>query len=116
MMPASVAAQFGIPWPWESALAQMGCLAVVLFGRAYWMMARDPGLYRPYVTFGIICKVVTVIVLYGNWLGGNLPFSLAALSTVDAIYAVLFARFIVQTQHRAPSDLSRSDLIVKENQ
>jgi hypothetical protein len=90
-MPASLSAQFGIPWPWESALAQMGCLAVVLFGWAYWKVARDPDRYRPYVTPGIIGKALTVVVLYGNWLGGNLPSWLAALSTVDAIYAVLFA-------------------------
>jgi len=77
---------------------QTACAAVILFGWAYWMIARDHCQYRPYITLGIIGKTPIVVLLYGNWLVGNIPFALAGVSTVDAIYIALFTRFLLQTR------------------
>jgi hypothetical protein len=73
---------------------------IVLFGGVYWMIARDPVRYRPYIPLGIILKVLVIVVVYGHWLSGSIPWPLPALAFGDVIYAVLFWRYYKQT---APS-------------
>jgi hypothetical protein len=70
---------------------------VVLFGGVYWMIARDPVRYRPYIPLGIILKVLVIVVVYGHWLAGSIPWPLPALAFGDVIFAVLFWRYYKQT-------------------
>jgi hypothetical protein len=64
---------------------------VILFAFAYWQVARQPSQYRPYVTLGMIGKLSFAAIIYRDWLYGETSPQLAALVTVDAIFALLFA-------------------------
>lgn len=76
---------------------------IVVFGGVYWMIARDPVRYRPYIPLGIILKIFFVVVVYGHWLSGSVSWPLPALAFVDVIYAVLFWRYYRQTAARIPT-------------
>ncbi len=76
---------------------QITAAIVLIFGWAYWMIARDPKRFRPYIQLGIIGKTMFVVVVWGHWFAGNLSWLLPALVAVDAIYAVLFWRYYRQT-------------------
>lgn len=66
---------------------------VVLFGWAYWMIAVDPLRYRTHIVLGILGKSIFVVIIYGHWLAGNIPWPLAAVVTGDTIYALLFLHY-----------------------
>jgi hypothetical protein len=46
----------------------IAALVVVIFGGAYWCIARDPVKFRPYVHLGIVAKLAFVAAIYGHWL------------------------------------------------
>jgi hypothetical protein len=72
------------------------CAAIVLvFGYAYWCISQDPVRYRPYVPLGVIGKLAFVAVIYWHWLAGDASPRLAALVTLDLVFALLFLRFLV---------------------
>lgn len=99
LMPAQLAATMGLPpGPAGSVWGQVGGAAIVVFGWAYWMISRDVVRYRPYILLGIVGKVTIVLVMVGNWIAGTMQWPLAALIQIDAIYAVLFARFLARTR------------------
>jgi hypothetical protein len=66
---------------------------IVVFGGVYWMIARDPERFRPYIPLGIILKAFVVVVVYGHWLSGSISWPLPALAACDLIYALLFWRY-----------------------
>ena len=70
---------------------QISMAIVGLFGWVYYQIAADISRYRPYILLGILAKSIFVIVILGHWIVGNIHWPLAALVTVDIIYAVLFA-------------------------
>ncbi len=67
---------------------------VVIFGYAYWRIARDPVGFRPYIALGIIGKLVFVVAIYGHWLAGDASGRMALLVTVDLVFAILFALYL----------------------
>jgi hypothetical protein len=72
--------------------------AVLLFGWAYWQISRDPVYYRPYITLGLIGKLMFVVLVYGNWAMGSTNGVLPALVAADIIFAALFWRYLKRTQ------------------
>jgi membrane protein implicated in regulation of membrane protease activity len=58
------------------------------------MAARDPYRYRPFISIGIIGKAITVIALSTNWLLGWMEWPLLLFGVLDAIYVLLFWRFL----------------------
>jgi hypothetical protein len=75
---------------------------VILFGFAYWQVARRPLQYRPYATLGMIGKLCFVAIIYRDWIYGEASVRLAALVTVDLVFAVLFALYL--RRHRLPQN------------
>jgi hypothetical protein len=82
------------PPAWQSIYGQLCCAALFTFGWAYWMAARDPYRYRPFISIGIIGKAITVIALSTNWLLGWMEWPLLLFGVLDAIYVLLFWRFL----------------------
>lgn len=79
------------------------CIAAILvFGYAYWRIARDPVRFRPYVVLGAIAKLGFVVAIYGHWLAGDTSARLAILVTADLVFAVLFLRFLASNPEGAP--------------
>ena len=76
---------------------------VLVFGGVYWMIARDPVRYRPYIPLGIVLKVLVIVVVSGHWLAGHISWPLPALAAGDAIYAVLFWRYYRGTAISIPT-------------
>ena len=67
---------------------------VILFGFAYWQVARMPLQCRPYATLGMIGKLCFVAIIYWDWLFGEASARLAALVTVDLVFALLFGIYL----------------------
>lgn len=89
-----VAALLGLQiTPTSTLFIQLTTCLVIIFGWAYWMIARDPLQYRPYILLGIILKVLFVVVVYGHWLAGSIPWPLPVAASGDIVYALLFWRY-----------------------
>lgn len=67
---------------------------VLVFGYAYWRIARDPVRFREYIALGAIAKLAFVVAIYGHWLLGDAPGMLALLVTADLVFAALFVRYL----------------------
>lgn len=67
---------------------------VVLFGWAYWQIARDPVRFRPYVYLGIVGKLAFAGIIYTHWVAGTATAATAALVTVDVAFALLFIAWL----------------------
>jgi hypothetical protein len=80
----------GPPTVWFHIVAAV----VIVFGGAYWCIARDPVKFRVYVPLGAIAKLAFVAAIYGHWLAGTASGRLAGLVTVDLIYALLFVAYL----------------------
>ncbi|MNJ72505.1 hypothetical protein D3C77_691620 [compost metagenome] len=76
---------------------------VVVFAWAYWMIARDPVRYRPYIVLGLLLKIMVVTIIFGHWLAGNIGWPLPALASGDILFGLLFWRYYQQTEGRAPA-------------
>jgi len=74
---------------------------IVIFGGAYAMIARDPVRYRAYIPLGLILKTYVVVIVYGWWLIGAIPWPMPALAAGDIVFAVLFWRYYVATRPSA---------------
>jgi len=67
---------------------------VVLFGVAYWLVAKQPGRYAPFAALGAAGKFTFAAIIYYHWLTGDAPLRLAMLVNVDVIFAFLFLRYL----------------------
>ena len=94
--------------PTSTLFIQITMGVVLVFGLAYWMIARDPVRYRPYIPLAIGLKVLVVVVIHGHWLAGNLAWPLALLASGDIVYALLFWRYYQRTAVPAPALPSRA--------
>jgi len=83
--------------PVATMFIQLTACIIVVFGGAYWMIARDPERFRPYVPLGIILKAAVIVIFYGHWLAGSIPWPLPALASGDIVFGVLFWRYYKQT-------------------
>ena len=92
----AVAGLLGVTTPRSVFTDLVGAL-VALFGWVYWRIAEDPVGCRSYVLLGIVGKLTFVAVIYANWALGRAPAALAALVTVDLVFAILFARWLRRT-------------------
>lgn len=69
---------------------QITMLIVALFGWVYFKIAGDPVQYRPFILLGILAKSIFVVVIMWHWITGSISWPLAALVSVDLVYAVSF--------------------------
>ena len=84
--------------PTSALFIHLTMTLVVMFGGGYWMISVDPVRYRPYILLGVLLKPVFVILIYGHWLAGSIPWPLPALASVDILYAALFWRYLSNTR------------------
>ena len=89
--------------PTSTLFMQVTMGVVVVFAWAYWMIARDPVRYRPYIVLGLLLKIMVVAVIFAHWLAGNIAWPLPALASGDILFALLFWRYYQQTEGRAPA-------------
>jgi hypothetical protein len=91
-----------VPWlgfpPEPTVWIHTIALIVLVFGYAYWRIARDPVRFREYVVLGIVGKLAFVIAIYGHFLAGDATAALATLVTADLIFAGLFATYLARTR------------------
>jgi hypothetical protein len=98
---ATMAGIMGLPLnPTATMFIQLTATIIVVFGGAYWMIARDPDRFRPYIPLGIILKAAVIVIFYGHWLAGNIPWPLPTLAAGDIVFGVLFWRYYKQTSNR----------------
>jgi len=67
---------------------------VILFGVAYWLVAKQPRRYRPFIGLGAAAKLAFAAIIYYHWFSGDAPTRLAMLVNVDVIFALLFLRYL----------------------
>ncbi len=90
-----VAGLMGLPLNTTAMLfMQITAGIVVAFGVAYWMIARDPVRYRPYIPLGLILKLFLATLFWGYWLAGQIPVFLPALAAGDYVFAWFFWRYL----------------------
>ena len=92
----TAAALLGVTTP-RSVFSDLVGALVAMYGWIYWRIAEDPVGCRSYVLLGIVGKLAFVAVIYANWALGRAPAALAALVTVDLVFAILFARWLRRT-------------------
>ena len=71
---------------------------VATFGYAYARVAADPVRHRPYVTLGIVGKVLVVAGTLVPFLTGTIDWRLPALSGADVVFSILFLDFLRRTR------------------
>jgi hypothetical protein len=81
------------PTVWIHIIASI----VLVFGYAYWRIARDPVRFREYVVLGIVGKLAFVIAIYGHFVAGDATAALAMLVTADLVFAGIFAAYLART-------------------
>jgi len=90
-----------LPWlgfpPRPTVWIHIIALIVLVFGYAYWRIARDPSRFREYVVLGIAGKLAFVVAIYGHFLAGDATAALATLVTADLIFSGLFAAYLART-------------------
>jgi hypothetical protein len=90
-----------VPWlgfpPRPTVWIHIIALIVLVFGYAYWRVARDPSRFREYVVLGIAGKLAFVVAIYGHFVAGDATAALATLVTADLIFAGLFAAYLART-------------------
>ena len=91
-----LAPRLGFP-PRPTVWIHIIALIVLVFGYAYWRIAKDPSRFREYVVRGIVGKLAVVVAIYGHFLAGDATAALAALVTGDLIFAGLFAAYLAKT-------------------
>jgi len=96
--PATIAGFAGIPAsPATDMLIRMVALAIIGFGWAYWLIAKEPQRMRPIILLGAALKVAFVALACGYWLNGTISPFLPTLATGDVLYTLLFIAYYRRT-------------------
>ncbi len=96
--PTAMSELIGItPHPATDMLLRMVATAIIGFGWAYWLIAREPQRMRPIILLGAALKVGVVVLAFGYWLNGTISFLLPAVACGDAIYSALFCAYYRRT-------------------
>lgn len=80
---------------------RLTALLIGCFGYAYLCIARDPPRYRPYVSLGLIGKLLAVAAVGLSWGLGEVDARLPLLVSLDLLYAILFVDFLRRTSTSA---------------
>ena len=75
---------------------QLISILIFLFGGVYYSIGRSPDSVasRSLATIGMIGKLIFVILFFSYAIAGSIPWALAALVSVDLLYAVLFFEYV----------------------
>lgn len=98
LAPAAIAALMGVTAnPATHMLMRMVALAIIGFGWAYWLIAREPQRLRPIILLGAALKIGFVTLAFGYWLNGTIGPFLPALAMGDVLYTALFIAYYRRT-------------------
>src|SRR3546814_2342308 len=102
-----VAAALMLGWPLIERLLQLApadgsnglivkiaAVLILTFGYAYFMVGLDPVRYRPYVSLGMIGKLLVVIVALPVIIAGRQGYLLNWLAMGDLLLAVMYGLFL----------------------
>lgn len=108
----AIAAGLTLGWPMTAQLLQLApadgsnwlvvkvaAVLILAFGYAYFMVGVDPVRYRPYVSLGIIGKLLVVLVALPVIVAGSQGYLLAWAAMGDLLFAILFALFLKGQRH-----------------
>ena len=90
------------PVPDSPLLAHLFGVLVLVFGWGYWRAGRDPVTNRPIIQMGIVGKTLVVLSVGYDFLVGNTNWPFALLVSGDAVFAALFAAYLVSRPLCAP--------------
>lgn len=82
----------------EVFLLHLFLAVVFFFGVGYFLVAMNAEGNRNIVWLGMLAKLAVVILLLFHAIEGNVAWMLAALGLGDLLFAVLFARFLIETR------------------
>lgn len=98
LAPAAIAELMGITAnPASDMLMRMVALAIIGFGWAYWLIAKEPQRLRPIILLGAALKIAFVTLAFGYWLNGTIGPFLPALAMGDVLYTLLFIAYYRRT-------------------
>ena len=82
----------------NAALVKVLAVLVATFGYAYWRIAGDPVTFRPYVTLGVIGKLLVVAAAGSALIAGETGWRLPVLAAGDLLFAGLFLDYLRRTK------------------
>jgi hypothetical protein len=94
----ALADRLGHGAPSGTVFEHVGLGAIGQFGLGYWMVASAPEQNRAIVQLGLLGKVLAIALVVGHYVAGNVSLPLALVVSGDAIFAVLFARYLATTR------------------
>lgn len=98
LAPATIAELMGLTAsPATSMLIRMVAMAIIGFGWAYWLIAREPERMRPIILLGAALKIGFVTMAFGYWLNGTIGPFLPTLAMGDVLYTLLFLAYYRRT-------------------
>ena len=80
------------------AFVDITALMIGVFGYSYACVAYDSHKYRPYVSLGVIGKLLVVAAASWLWLRSVIPSQLPALAAGDLVFAALFLDYLRRTR------------------
>ena len=86
------------PAPTGTLFEHVGIAAIGLFGVGYWMAGSAPDRQRGVIQLGLAGKVIVVALVLAYYLAGDANLRLTLVISGDAIYAVLFTRYLAKTR------------------
>lgn len=90
----------GLPSPVPLVDRLLLAMFVALFGGAYAWLAARPVIDRPLVGFATIGKTAVCIIVVALWLVGDLPARVLLTVSGDAVFAVIFYRWLLNSPPR----------------
>jgi hypothetical protein len=82
------------PLPGDGLYEHIAVGAIAIFGLGYWWVARSPAANQGIVRLGIAGKLLVVAIVYVDAIFGAANLRMAALVSVDLLYAALFAQHL----------------------
>ncbi len=79
-------------------LVKIAAGTIAIFGYAYWRVAGDPQMYRPFIGLGVIGKLAVVVIAASSWWLGEIGWQLPGLAGGDLLFAALFLDYLRRTQ------------------
>jgi hypothetical protein len=90
LMPGSV--------PEHPLFVHLFAVIIVMVGFGYYWARYDLNKYREVIKIGAMAKTPVFLVGLFYWLDGTTPWSIAVLTSIDLVYAVLFTHALRQLQ------------------
>ena len=89
--------ELDLPSPPAILFYKISMALVLWLGWSYYLIARDPKKYRPFILFGVGAKLIFIVFTIYPWQFPFIPLPTKILMGIDLIYIVLFLSYYRQT-------------------